>query len=206
MIDAMPDGEFDRWVKAVDVLKLFPDRPRDTATKALAVRMIQGRLKTGAEEARIHGMPYLRHCFLHPAVWSGWAHDLDNDFWLTGDTTVPWGIDDDYELSPTGKQLFDVRFDPEGLRQMGATGLPAAPSADQSTGVGEGPRPAVSQADLDRWAVVFLGVHGESVTEALALQSARAMFPDRAVSRDRVRALLPARKPGRPTNRGKIGE
>lgn len=126
MIDEMPEGEFYRWVKAVDVLKLFPDRPRETAIKALAVRMGQGRLRTGAEEARIHGMPPLRYCFLHAAVWTHWLYDYDNDFWMTGDTSVPWGLDDDYHPSPSGNQLFDVRFEPDGLTQMGAT-FPTAP-------------------------------------------------------------------------------
>jgi hypothetical protein len=143
---------------------------------------------------------------LEDVTWYGWAYDADEHFWASGDTRVPIdsvdGIMPGYEYS-----LMDVRFDPDGLREMGAVGLPdgnemQAEASAESSEI----RKPVAAADLERWAQVALGVHGESLTEGLALRSARAMFPDHAVSRDRVRALLPARKPGRPVTRGKIGE
>lgn len=198
MIDAMPEGEFDRWVKAVDVLKLFPDRPRDTAIKALAVRMGQGRLRTGAEEARIHGIPHLRYCFLNAAVWAAWLYDYDNDFWLTGDTSVPWGLDDSYQPSPTGTQLFDVRFEPAGLVQMGAA-LPVDP--EQAVTLER--RPILPVAEQRRCAEMIANLWGTGVTDGRAWELAKGMNPAHSVPRDPflgiLREFTGPRSRGRPT-------
>lgn len=124
-------------------------------------------------------------------------------FWVSGD--FHFDRPDD-RTGPYRKiiliEFFDVRFDPEGIRAL----LPPKRSGSASLPEGPDRRAPVSKSDLERWATVFLAVHKDAFTEATALQSASAMFPNSAVSRQRVRDLLPPRKPGRPASRQESGE
>jgi hypothetical protein len=173
----------------------------------VAKRELTKRLETGLVEAyaetvvisSAYGQSETREFpGLSPNFWKEADLSYDADFWLTGQ------IDSGVNIA------FGVRFKPESIRRiipLQQTATIAESPQDSTQTINEiAKAKPVSAADLEKWAKVFLTVHGDNPTEALALRSAKAMFPDSAISRDRVRALLPPRKPGRPASRGKSGE
>jgi hypothetical protein len=150
-----------------------------------------------------------------PELWETPKAIMATTFWVSGDITMM------SDFMPSGHyqsggvtKYFGARFHPDGVlalmpretvRLMGRAPEPPL-QPEQQAAEAEDKRPPVPQAKLALWAKVFLGVHGDQVTESFAWRSAKAMFPDSAVSRQRVRELLPPRKPGRPAYRDKSGE
>lgn len=205
--DTVTPEEYGGWIKAEDALGMFGKRPARATMRAIADRLVSGLLRSAARHWIYRGKKRVEFAVIPDMAWQWWAYESDPQFWDAGDTMVPVDHVDGFIPSNWDYHLYGVRFDPEGLREMGAVGLPDGEAKRAAAGAEttENPKP-VPAADLERWAQIALAVHGESLTEAFALRSAKAMFPDHAVSRDRVRALLPARKPGRPVTRDKIRE
>jgi hypothetical protein len=127
-----------------------------------------------------------------------WEKMFSSDqFWITGQfdcVARPQGFS---QLATF--RYFDVRFEPEDVRAIIAhLSIPdtiQAPSEPEPAQKG----PPVSEAHLQAWFDVYRKVYGGSPGDTLenALKSARGMFHDRFVSRDRVRDLAGGRTPGR---------
>ena len=116
---ALSPEEFDSWIPAADVLRMFSTRPMRTAARMIADRLVSGLLRSAARHASYRDESKRQFSELEDVTWYGWAYDADEHFWASGDTRVPIdsvdGIMPGYEYS-----LMDVRFDPAGLWEMGA--------------------------------------------------------------------------------------
>jgi hypothetical protein len=99
-----------------------------------------------------------------------------------------------YKFKFVYTEAFGVRFNPEDIDHE----FPR-PAEDPAVKADEIAKPRIGDEPLAGWAELFKRCY-PSADQELALASARGMFPDKHVSRDRVRALIPARKPGRPRN------
>jgi hypothetical protein len=170
---------------------------------ATKVKWIDGRLESGligaaagARRLKQQQVADLRIVKLKPSTWRGWACLADHDFWETGDITF-------YEFDVTGyggrtvAHFHDVRFDPGGFHGINPPETGPVQSPAQAT-----EKPTVSKAELAKWHEVFKIVHPDAA-EALALQSAVAMFPEKHVPRQYVRDLRGPQKRGKPSSRHK---
>lgn len=205
----MQDRDGLRPSKALDLLRHMS---RAQAGAAILTRLGSGIVLSWCDHLVIHqaGREIAREV----------GADIASEFWRLSEkdgTSAFWGSSDlTVHLSGLGSynpgkdvQVFGLWFNRSDIEAM----LPTAPTAPAAATPdarppepAAKPKPPVSSADLQKWADVFKVVYAGHVTEALAMRSAQAMFPDHAVSRDRVRALLPERKPGRPASREKCRE
>lgn len=208
--DILTPEQFDGWIKAHHVLALFGSRPTSAAKRLIADRLAYGLLRSAARHWIYRGSKRTEFAVIPAMAWGPWAYEADGHFWEAGDTKVPIDSVEGIRPSSWDYDLFDVRFDPVGLREMGAVGLPAPDgpsSTNQSDAAGAvDARKPPSPDAYEKWKTVFLATHGSSYTADLALRSARAMFPDNQVTRAKVRELIPPQKPGKPVTRQKSGE
>lgn len=157
------------------------------------------RLQAVAHEAIWHlgeDQGKLSYAIVDDWVWWLTMPKISDDFWETGylEVWVPSTIHEFHVELQGAVRLYGLRFWPEGDAfgaLPGATGI-----SDQS----RSEKPPVSEADMSNWWRVFSGVHPEA-SEDLAQRSARAMFPDNHVSRQKVRDLRGPQKRGRPAAR-----
>lgn len=218
MGDDIAAEEFEAWYTPSEALTLLsPSMGQAAAVATLSRRVGAGviQLVAATYVASTNGRETDRgtRLIVPPELWETPRAMLATTFWASGDLTM---IADNM---PTGyfkrghvTKYFGSRFQPDGVRALmprdivrladGGTSAQVPSKATET----DDPKPPVSRADLKRWADVFLAVHADKVTEALAVQSAKAMFPNHAVSRDKVRELLPSRRPGRPASRGETRE
>lgn len=176
---------FDRV--AADLLALFAD----TATKDRGGHY--------AQERRIIAR-------VIPDEWSAKRRSIDEIFWQVGNLTFVFG-DSPYAMDqPTHVRYFGVRFDPDGLSGLLATAppKPTPATSDQKPAVVEeqpktAPTSPVAAAHLQTWFEAFEKIYGGTATdtEDMALTLAKAMFPDKHVTRDAIRKLRGAQKRGR---------
>ncbi|HTW34322.1 MAG TPA: hypothetical protein VMD53_06880 [Rhizomicrobium sp.] len=154
------------------------------------------------------------------AYWEGLQ---SNDFWTTGVTFFDMRDPHTFGPSSARTRCFGIRFDPVGVQELidnlpqremrkvastlesGSPKAPkpsepeAAPSTPAVTEIAEPePKgPPVSDAALKAWFSAYQTAYKETEqTEAHAVRSAKGMFADKSVARDRVRALLGTRKRG----------
>ncbi len=198
---AVEPQEFESWVRPQDLLARLSALPRDAVKDGIAHRIQDGRIRTAARQ----GTTPRRGSFdleqVHVSIWKQWAFSADHAFWSIGDSVL-------YYQGGRAARLYGVRLHPGDIEES-LQDMMVSPASAEKGVVSEGPataRPAVSQADLDRWAKLFVQLYDGQITEARAILSARSMFPGHAISRDRVRALLPARPVGRPATREKGGK
>jgi len=204
-------SEFRRGTFSVpEAVSLLTALTSSVARATIKKRLESGLILAKAEEIVVWlgSQQKERHALtdIDPSYWLLAELPSYDPFWQTGEVTFKRREGRAY--SDTLIEAFGVRLIDSGVTRLMASlsiSLPDAQASDTSEDNGDA-RPDVSLADLRRWAEVFVGVYGDRVTEALALRSAKAMFPDSAVSRQRVRELLPSRKPGRPVSRGKNRE
>jgi hypothetical protein len=141
--------------------------------------------------------------------WNGSHKSFQHEFWTNGH--VEFDLSESRYSTAKTTSCFDLRFHPEGLAKIipvvtKSGEEPVSPSGGQlsdseGTSVSQ-PKKPLSQADLDKFGKLLLGLYPE-VTEAFARRAASAMFTDSAISRERIRELLPPRRPGRPASGGK---
>ena len=97
-----------------------------------------------------------------------------------------------YKFKFVYTEAFGVRFNPEDIdREFPPTAEELTAKAEETA------KPRIGDDPLAAWAELFKRLY-PGADQDFALSSARGMFPDKHVSRDRVRALIPARRPGRP--------
>lgn len=122
-------------------------------------------------------------------VWTIAMPDVASDFWRTGylDAWVP--VNRSAFDAGNWIRIYGVRFWAPGLQ------LPEPKVSADSVA-----KPNVAKADLARWHEIFVDVH-PNAPEALALQSAAAMFPNNTVPRQWVRDLRGPQKRGKPPSR-----
>lgn len=182
----------------------------------LAVWSMMKRLRNGLLRAAGHDQKHLWR-IIQKDEWTRLDDQFHlSAFWRSGDVTLTANAG---LAATTRTDYFNVRFDPVGLNEWlpartASTPLPApspasAPSPDSIVPASEPPaaeeppanRPAVPEAHLRAWVAVYKKAYeGKLVdTEAFAIKSAQGMFPDKHVSRDRVRQAYGPRQRGRPS-------
>jgi hypothetical protein len=182
--------DFEEWLRPSEALDILSTAwGHETSARWIAGRLISGLIVAGAAAVmRRPGSPL--HTFVKvPAdAWQDWACLRASDFWKTGDVTL-------YRGGSLAGQFHDVRFHPSGF-------VKAIPSpGDQPAGEGSpSEKPIVARADLARWHQLFVQVY-PNAAEALAQQSAAAMFPNHRVPRQYVRDLRGPQKRGKPPSR-----
>ena len=133
-----------------------------------------------------------------------WLH---SDLWSTGQISIEIPIASRAFSGDTQElKLFGVRFDPAGINQIiqdagGAVPKPTvpAPVAPSEDADDSAQKKRVSEADLKAWHELYSRLYpGNGYSIEHAVESAKGMFPDKSVARDRVRELVGGdRKPGR---------
>jgi hypothetical protein len=129
-----------------------------------------------------------------------WYQDIPTwpgHFWTTGDHHIVTKTNPQVYANMTG-----VRFEPQGvekLRQQLSGDVPTAeiapaPTDERKTRHG---LPALRDELLDHWHALFDEAYPQG-SKALAEESARGMFPNHSVDRQRVRDLVGTKPKGRP--------
>jgi hypothetical protein len=172
------------------------------ATRGLLERLRGGMVKAVAFNSAVTS---------ESGPWSGTFCEIDVDhwtrifasdeFWITGDLS--------YEAREYGESRtstfrhFDVRFEPQSIKAMVDVLSRSAPAASahapavgaESEPVQKGPR--VTNPHLQAWFEFYKVVTPETEdTEDYAWAHARRCFPDKTVSRERVRELRGSLKRG----------
>ncbi len=111
--------EFATWIKPAAALKMLPASERSTFQESLGQRLVLGLLRAAAETVMLHRQEPMRHALVPSEVWHGWACEYDDRLWAVGDTIIPVELPSG-GVTSGGNRLFDVRFDPEGLKRIGA--------------------------------------------------------------------------------------
>jgi hypothetical protein len=134
------------------------------------------------------------------SVWRDHAPGMNDDFWKSG--TLSW-YSEKYN-SDSSYSLFGVRFKPADLAIIRTdAGLDVQPEniAPESSPTEKRKTrhglPGVREALLQRWYELFLEAYPGG-SKSLAEQSARGMFPDHSVDRQKVRDLFGPGSKGRP--------
>ena len=188
---------YETWVPAQAALAMLaPGLDERDAAQLIVGRLRVGMVGAAALRALFDSGQPERLAIIPAATWQ-YASDSHLDLlWSGGDTKIhtPYG---DYGMPRTlVAQLYGVRFDPAGLRMM----MPSAPPIQQDEPEAIRPDqklPKVEFEHLELWYAAFKAAYPEA-SEPLALQSARGMFPGKAVDREWVRSLRGKLQPGRP--------
>lgn len=134
-----------------------------------------------------------------------------DDLWQTGQVSV-W-VQEHLRSEKVRYDYHDVRFELSGVGEMLATMMPAPSppleflggltsvdedAAQTAIDLPELPdkRPRVTDPHLRAWHDVYMNIYGDKQPLPHAVASAKGMFPDKSVGRDRVRDLFPERKRG----------
>ncbi len=126
-------------------------------------------------------------------------------FWEAGDIKFYLGHRESYNQT-TSVWYQGIRFHPFGIEELVAlappkpyaTPVPVEAKEAQETEPSQS-GPPVSDVHLEAWYELFQKVYGGTAkdTEAFAQQSAFGMFPDKSVTRQRIRELRGEQKRGR---------
>jgi hypothetical protein len=195
---AFGEADFSTWIPARDAHEavVFVVKDYAVAKEKLLSRLVAGLIEARAEymysqsdygEKQLNPNKYIllksgvwREVLEHPQTYAR--------FWESSDLVL------ELEGSNSIERLLDVRFNRAQMAKLApqfaqphphTAGLPAGKSEPAPE-----KRP-VAKADLARWAEIFVKVHPD-FGEPFALQSARAMFPDKSVGRDRMRDAITA--------------
>jgi hypothetical protein len=228
MADKVPDVDHDKlpqkltareletWIPAKRALeRMIACGPNHgEATEALWKLLVTGHLRSGAEHHTVE-IPRLQNggvIEIEDTRWRNFGEPWQSALWSTGQASL--SIESDghgYRRDPESLvTYFGVRFEPialaktlAGLGEKPQVALqPSVPSDASQDRAGDSAKSRIGDEPLAAWAAVFNKYYpGASLQEAW--DSARGMFPDKRVSRERVDALLPKRERGR--RKGKIG-
>lgn len=188
---------YDLCVAPLEALKLLNLGSHDLAVIQMQRELKSGRIKAVCDEAImfVDGQKTnQKFAVIGSWFWYLTYPDSDLDFWKTGyvQSLLPANIGQTEWQGDI--EFFGVRFSPVNLPGFNQS------NDDEIATDDENEKPTVSKSDLGKWYQVFLGVH-EQASEALALQSAQSMFPDKSVPRQMVRDLRGPQKRGKPVNR-----
>ena len=211
----IPPDEFWNWVPIQDAyLALAQHYNNWDATRAQITRRLSTGLMASAAHVQVERKENQQQrttfVLLPPEIWVNASFGISSHLWVSGEA--------DIDLRPGGRyrelaeehllSLFSVRLDRAALNLivpifLNSTGVeapvvaaPAAPAQGASETIDQTKRP-VSDKLLESWAALFNDAY-PAASEAKARQSFEGMFPDKSVTRDRLRRVLPDRQPGRP--------
>jgi hypothetical protein len=200
MASDLPENAFAHWMTPLQAVQLldsvFDKNSHSYISKHTLLERLRGKMVRAVARTSARNDMQKREEFadIDPGHW---GHVSETDiFWNTGDLT--YSIIDRYER--VEHRQFDVRFEPEAVRAIVA---PAAKTKSVSPGstASDTPTeeiqkgPAVSDAHLKAWFEVYRQVYPDG-TEMHAWESARGMFLEKSVSRDRIRDLRGSQKRG----------
>lgn len=183
---------FADWLHPSDVIDHYISLGQDEAKAKTIAMLCDGLLQAAAGQFIVDG----KDCGLTLIPREFWRAVSKTDVWSTGRFQVPVQKDSGDRRIVSG---YDVRIDrdirklpkPEPKGESGET--PPAPEDHPS----KPNRATISHAAFCQWFELFaLAYPGGSIEQAWA--SAKGMFPDKRVTRDQVRALMPDRPKGRP--------
>lgn len=205
---AISKEEYDSWVPAEDVLGLFSNRSIAASKRAIAERLSRGDLRSAAKAVHptVRKEPSRFYRELPNTAWLYWHYEMDDHFWEAGDTVIPVEVADGRIVSH-GRQLFQARFDPEGLREMGASLPLAATSSETGTNSrparragGRPPKPwpevmariaglihlgdlkPANQADVERAMIEWFEARGKTVGESTVREPASLIWKEMCAS------------------------
>jgi hypothetical protein len=203
MVDAVPGisaDEFRRWLTPRQALKLLGNQwirevCQNTILRMLAHKQLDAR--AGTMVLVDYGdRDQMQHRVLVPsAVWGSGTPDYRSYFWDNGLFDFKLGD----SRSSREFSCFDVRFDPDvihGLLEHSPEALATEAQSGQPRKTRHG-LPALKDEALERWYELFLSAYPNG-SKTLAEASARGMFPDHSVDRQKVRDLFGPGKMGRP--------
>jgi len=93
------------------------------------------------------------------------------------------------DFKDTFVHVFGVRLDPADVDREFPPSVVGEPGAEDAA------KPRIQDEWLRQWAALFNQLYPNAI-EDFAVKSAKGMFHDKQVARDRIRPLLPARRPG----------
>jgi hypothetical protein len=202
-------AEFEQWLTPGQALKMLSEAHRDPIA---VIDGILGRLKAGhliaASEHSVHEATGER------AETRKALSLIDHDDWQEFErSSVFWQIGDGsfvhhnrWSGARTTTSHFNIRFDPAGVRAMlpPTANTPASDSEPELESKG----PPVSTAHLKAWYSLYMSIYGGTIEdkEVFAVKSAQGMFPNKFVSRERVRELRGEQKRGPKGPRNSNGE
>lgn len=212
--DTIPEEEFRKWLKPTKAVELVAKATGDwnvaqqailrraiTSTEVrIAVRAESIEYSQGNETRKFH--PF---CPVPDRVLKGWeASELGGnlDLWRSNGDALWVFRPVSGSFLPTKWRFYNIRFDPVGIAKLAGIEPPTPsqpkPLVETGTDAAEPPdtRKPVSQSHLEQWAHLFNKLYPDA-PEELGVKSAKGMFPDKSVGRDRVRPLLPKRERGR---------
>jgi len=185
------------WVRIVELLDLISATYGQDASH----RYIMDRLKSGvysavSRTARSGEASDFTRSFqpISHQFWETWDDYGDDHFWTVGDATFEIATDRaGYDRTVFRYQ--DVRIDPASLDGRPHEIHTLTEVDTEPTG---NPQLApLSEELLLQWAQLFAKAY-PSGTEGAAAKSVAGMFPDKSVTRSRLRRVLPSRSRGRP--------
>lgn len=202
-------ADYEKWLTPKQAILLLDptDNGGSLWRSALLERLRGGRVEAVAEGVQLSGSRapaaprnQMGPSTVAPKIWD--SVDWNDRVFFSGDLTHEehFGA---FDILRT--RFFNVRFRPDDINAM--VPKPLAPiTADPvrteipSTKAAPDERKPVSPANLTVWADIYNKIYGGTPVDTLdfAWESAKGMFPDKSVSRDRVRALVGGnRKSGR---------
>jgi hypothetical protein len=196
--------EFERWVPIPDALAVLDKHWTPHVSRETLWRYLQlGKLVARAESMVFRGTD-VAFAQIPEALWKSEPPEYTS-FWLNGMyETFARDLNEQQVLVT----FFRVRVDPAGLARM--VPQPAVVRTRESEPSKRKPpkskppkqeKPVVPRADLARWHEVFRQVHPHA-SEALAMRSATAMFPDHHIPRQNVRDLRGPQRVKKSSNHG----
>lgn len=212
--ESISEEEYERWVQpAVAITQLEGRAHSNYVKKELWTRLRSGELLSVAERARwqIENGGFDERLFerLDPLLWRvNDEPDSYDGIWTFG--TRNFCARDRVNGPLLATECFGIRFDPVGiaklLKAMGA--VPAEASLlhtmtakiDAITEPDDSlpkNRPPMSDDALADWAELFIK-HNPRASLAAARKAVDAMFPEKYVTRGRLRRILPAQPVGKP--------
>ena len=128
---------------------------------------------------------------------------VTDSWWQTGRVTL-WRDEGNrtghgYRRPTSAVEYFGMRVDPEGLMKFTGRPVPTTLKHAASDLASEEGKPRIRDDWLADWAALFNKLYPDKDAD-FAWRSAKGMFPDKSVSRDRVRPLVP-RSRGRPSQK-----
>jgi len=192
--------EFVTWLQPRSAVALLTQRngwPKSDAVRAIITRLSAHLIRAAAEYAVLTnraGEDRKERFQIPPKHWnpdSQWVPDAA--LWETGDIYFDLSEGSGYSVQVAGRvSYFGVRFERAGIEAMCHT--PDEPAEAEPVNSNRKP---LSDALLSDWASLFNKAYPGG-SESLAARSVAGMFPDKHVSRARLRRVLPERKRGRP--------
>jgi hypothetical protein len=222
MADELLEEKFKTWLMPSAALKRVNTifQSEDVSIRAIILRLEGGQIKSASHgysyEYDDRTNKYSAITLISSDHWKAFHRLIRSaDFWKTGDIRFAFGPSQKAYIPGLSGVLraasyFNVRLDPQGLNALlasafGEPGLMPRPDDDVKAPIATLPTealergPRVSDEWLSGWLELFRKTYGNTDQDTLATAwaSAKGMFPDKSVARDRVHALLSGRKTGK---------